>query len=74
MLTENLLYEQDNYAITGFINSKGDLEYNIYKQDDGGWIDLVDRIYSKDKLLELLEIELRDYINRKLRYNTQNYP
>jgi hypothetical protein len=42
---EDILYEQDEYAITGFINSRGDLEHNIYKQVDGGVIDLKDRTY-----------------------------
>ena len=59
-MLEDLLHEQDNYAITGFINSKGDLEYNIYKQVDGGCIDLEDRVYGKDELLELLVIELNN--------------
>jgi len=66
MHSENLLYKQDNYAITGFINSNGELEHNIYKQVDGGCIDLEDRAYSKDELLELLEIELEDFVNRNI--------
>ena len=65
---EDLLYEQDDYAI----NSNGDLEHNIYKQVDGGYIDLEDRIYTKNELLMLLEVEIEDFINRKLCYNTQN--
>ena len=72
MYSQDLLYEQDDCAITGFINSNGGLEHNIYKQVDGGCIDLEDRIYSKDELLALLEIEIEDFINRKLCYNTQN--
>jgi hypothetical protein len=63
---ENILYEQDNYTITGFINSNGDLEHNIYKQVDGGCIDLEDRVYAKDELLNLLEIELEDFVNRNI--------
>ena len=66
MYYEDLLYEQDDYAITGFINSSGDLEHNIYKQVDGGCIDLKDRVYSKDELLELLEVELGDFVNRNV--------
>jgi hypothetical protein len=63
---ENILYEQDNYTITGFINSNGDLEHNIYKQVDGGCIDLEDRVYAKDELLNLLEIELEGFVNRNI--------
>ena len=66
MYSQDLLYEQDDYSITGFINSNGDLEHNIYKQVDGGCIDLEDRIYSKDELLELLETELEDFVNRNI--------
>jgi len=66
MHSEDLLYEQDNYTITGFINSNGDLEHNIYKQVDGGCIDLEDRVYAKDELLNLLEIELEDFVNRNI--------
>jgi len=29
-------------------------------------IDLEDRIYSKDELLELLEVELDDFVNRNI--------
>ena len=66
MYSQDLLYEQDDYAITGFINSNGDLEHNIYRQVDGGCIDLEGRIYSKDELLELLETELEDFVNRNI--------
>jgi hypothetical protein len=66
MQYENILYEQDNYAISGFINLNGDLEYNIYKQVDSGCIDLEDRVYSKNGLLELLERELKCFVNRNL--------
>ena len=68
MYLEDLLHEEDNYAITGFINSKGDLEYNIYKQVDGGCIDLEDRVYSKDELLELLIIELDNLSEKDIYY------
>jgi len=37
MHNEDILYTQDGYAITGFINSHGQLEHNIYKQVDGGY-------------------------------------
>ena len=61
MHSEDLLYEQDDYAITGFINSNGDLEHNIYKQVDGGYIDLEDRGYSKNELLELVRNRIRRF-------------
>ena len=64
MYSEDLLYEQDNYVITGFINSNGDLEHNIFKQIDGGCMDLEDRVYAKDELSALLKIELEDFVNR----------
>jgi len=66
MYYEDILYEEDGYAITGFINSHGNLEHNIYKQVDGGCIDLEDRVYSKDELLNLLETELEDFTNRNI--------
>ena len=72
MYSEDLLYEQDDYTITGFINLNGNLEHNIYKQVDGRYIDFEDRIYTKNELLMLPEIEIEDFINRKLCYNTQN--
>jgi hypothetical protein len=66
MHSEDLLYEQDDYAITGFINSNSDLEHNIYKECDGGCIDLEDSVYAKDELLNLLQIELEDFVNRNI--------
>ncbi len=63
---EDILYEEDERAITGFINSNGDLEHNIYKKVDGGCIDLEDRVYGKDELLELLKSELDNFTNRSL--------
>ena len=61
---ENILYEEDERAITGFINSSGDLEYSVYKCVDGGFIDLEDRVYDKDELVDLLSIELDTFIER----------
>ena len=66
MQYDDLLYEQNEYAITGFINSNGDLEHNIYKQVDGGVIDLKDKGYSKGELLNSLEIELEDFVARNI--------
>ena len=66
MHDEDILYTQDGYAITDFINSNGELEHNIYKQVDGGCIDLKDRVYSKNELLELLEVELEDFVDRNI--------
>jgi len=43
-ISEDILYVKDERAIAGFINSSGDLKHNIYKQFDGGCIDLEDRI------------------------------
>jgi hypothetical protein len=63
---ENILYEEDERAITGFINSSGELAYSVYRQVDGGCIDLDNRDYDKNALLELLEIELKNFTNRNL--------
>jgi len=63
---ENILYEEDERAITGFINSNGELEYSVYKQVDGGSIDLEDRECNKDRLLELLQTELDDFTKRNV--------
>ena len=63
---EDILYKQDGYIITGFINSSANLEHNIYKQVDGGVIDLKDRTYHKGELLNLLEVELEDFVNRNM--------
>ena len=61
---EDILYEEDERAITGFINSSGDLEYSIYEYADGGFIDLEDKVYDKEELTKLLETELEDFTNR----------
>ncbi len=58
---ENILYEEDERAITGFINSRDELEYSVYKQVDGGCINLENKEYRKDRLLELLQTELDDF-------------
>jgi len=59
---EDILYEEDKQAIRGFINSSGDLEYSIYKCVDGGFIDLEDRVYDEDELLDLLVDELKFFV------------
>ena len=59
---EDILYEEDEQVIRGFINSSGDLEYSIYKCTDGGFIDLEDRDYNKDELLDLLVDELKFFV------------
>lgn len=56
---KELVFQEDEYLINSFINSNNQLEFNIYKQIDGGFLDLEDRKYTKDELLELLMIELK---------------
>jgi len=61
-MLEDILYIKDEYAIIGFFNSSGDLEHSIYKCVDGGFIDLEDREYDKDELLDLLVDELKFFV------------
>lgn len=61
---KDILHEEDERAITGFINSSGDLEYSIYECVDGGFIDIEAKVYDKDELAKFLEIELDDFIER----------
>ena len=63
---EDVIYEQGEHTIQGFINSNGELEFSIYKSVDGGLIELKDKEYSKEDLSNLLEIELEDFISRKI--------
>ena len=60
---QNLLHEEDEYIVSGFINSSGELEFNIYEQVDGGCLTLSDDKYDEKKLLDLLHIELKSYLN-----------
>jgi hypothetical protein len=59
---EDILYEEDERAITGFINSSDDLEYSIYEYADGGFIDLENREYAKNELTDLLVDELEYFV------------
>jgi len=59
---EDILYEEDERAITGFINSSGDLEYSIYEYADGGFINLENRQYDKEELTDLLVSELESFV------------
>jgi len=59
---EDILYEEDERAITGFINSSDDLEYSIYEYADGGFIDLENREYEKEELTDLLVDELESFV------------
>jgi len=58
-ISEDILYVKDERVITGFINSSRDLEHNIYKQVDGGCIDLEDK-----KLKEALDCYNKNLINK----------
>ena len=59
---EDILYEEDERAITGFINSSDDLEYSIYEYVDGGFIDLENREYDEEELTDLLVDELESFV------------
>jgi len=59
---EDMFYEEDERAITGFINSSGNLEYSIYEYTDGGFIDLENREYDKEELTDLLVDELESFV------------
>ena len=63
-LFEDMLYEQDGYAVTGFINSRGELEYTVYSPSDGGFMELEDKEYSKSELTDLLHNELNFFIHK----------
>ena len=61
---EDMLYEQDGYAITGFINCRGELEYTVYSPSDGGFRELEDKEYSKSELTDLLHEELNTFLHK----------
>jgi hypothetical protein len=61
---ENIFYEQDGYAVIGFINSSEELEYTIYTSKDGGFIELENREYFKNELIDLLHDEINTFIDK----------
>lgn len=61
---EDVFYEQDEHVIVGFINTQYELEYSIYKYNDGGTFPLDDKEYSEQEFTDLLEIELEDFLQR----------
>ncbi len=61
---EDALYEQDEYAIIGFINTQHELECTFYKAADGGSFPLRDIDCTKEEFEGFLEVELNDFINR----------
>ena len=60
---EDVMYEQDGYAIIGFINTQHELECTIYKAVDGGSFPLADKKCSKEEFSDLLQSELNDFMN-----------
>lgn len=61
---EDVFYEEDEHVIVGFINTQYELEYSIYKYNDGGSFPLDDKEYSQQEFTDLLEIELKDFLQR----------
>ena len=54
-MDDNIYLEKDDSLVVGFINSYGNLEYTVYKHEDGGIFELDDsKKYTKDELEELL--------------------
>ena len=63
---EDATFEEDGYAIIGFINTQHDLEFTIYEAFDGGSVPLKDIKRSKEEFEDLLEVELSDFLSRKM--------
>jgi len=61
---EDVFYEQDEHVIVGFINTQYELEYSIYKYNDGGTFPLEGEEYTQQEFTDLLEIELKDFLQR----------
>jgi hypothetical protein len=61
---KDMLYHQDGYAITAFINSRGELEYTVYSPLDGGFMELEDKEYAKRELTDLLQEELNTFLHK----------
>ena len=61
---EDIISEQDEHVIIGFINTQHELEYTIYASSDGGSLPLKDKKYDKEDFIDLLELELKDFIAR----------
>lgn len=64
-MLRDLVYQENEYMISGFINSNHEFEFNICKHTDGGFLDLEDREYKEEELLYLLSIELESYIDKR---------
>jgi len=62
MTYEDIVCENGEHIINGFINSNGDLEYSIFKSVDGGFLTLENRNYTEDELSDLLVLELKNHI------------
>lgn len=61
---EDVFYEEDEHIIIGFINTQYELEYSIYKYNDGGTFPLEGEEYTQQEFIDLLEIELKDFLQR----------
>jgi len=62
---EDIVFDEQDYRCTGFINTNYDLEFSIHKHVDGGVVELTDEKYTEEKLLGLLSDELSAYINNQ---------